>query len=217
MPISIDHFMYAGPDLDDLCTQFTHLTGIEPVPGGSHPTLGTRNRLAGGNTPTYLELIGPDPALTVRSDMRSGIEALARPQLHRIIMRCTADDFPALTEAYRAFGIEAPVHELQRVTPEGDTLRWKLMIPEPNAFGLYAPFFIDWLDTPHPSQRLPEQFGLVDCEAGHPVHAQLAPLWERLGMPVCLRAADAPYMRVVLRTPRGEVALTSGTHPLRHS
>ena len=211
MPISIDHFMYAGADLDAACASFSELTGISPLPGGSHPTLGTRNRLVGGDTPTYLEIIGPDPASAVRNDMRSGIEALTRAQLYRVIMRCTSADFPALTEAYRRAGIEAPVHDLQRVTPEGVTLRWKLMIPAANSYGLFAPFFIDWLDTPHPSASLPPSFAIVGCEAGHPEAARLAPLWRQLGVDIPLRAADAPYMRLLLTTPRGEIALTSGT------
>lgn len=206
---NLDHFMYAGTSLEDLATRFTALTGIAPRQGGRHPTLGTCNSLVGTGTSIYLELIAPDPASDVHSEMRIGLEALPRPQLHRFIMRCASDDFPALAKAYRAAGIEAPVHDLQRITPEGQTIRWRLMIPETNTYGLFAPFFIDWLDTPHPSTRLPADVEVLACEAGHPQAGRLSALWQGLGIDMPLRAADTPYMRVLLKTPRGEVAMTS--------
>ncbi|MER1967760.1 VOC family protein [Castellaniella sp. GW247-6E4] len=210
MLTTLDHFMYAGTSLDDMATGFTALTGIVPEQGGRHPTLGTHNCLVGAGSSTYLELIAPDPASDVRSPMRDGMEALPRPQLHRFIMRCASADFPALAEAYRRSGIEAPVHDLERLTQDGQILRWRLMIPEANSYGLFAPLFIDWLDTPHPTGRLTPDATVLACEAGHPQADRLALLWRDLGVEIPLRAADAPYMHVRLGTPRGEVAMTSG-------
>lgn len=211
MTKNIDHFMYAGRNLEDLCSQFAGLSGIQATPGGSHPTLGTHNRLlgSGSRSQTYLELIAPDHSTEVRSEMRSSLEALSRPQLHRLIMRCTSMDFSSLAAAYRKAGIDAPVHDLQRLTPDGGTLSWRLMIPGANPYGLFAPFFIDWLDSPHPSQGLDARLSVLDCEAGHPQAEQLAKLWKDLGVEIALRSADVPYMRVLLDTPRGIVALTS--------
>jgi hypothetical protein len=57
----IDHFMYAGPDLDVLSQGFAALAGVEPEPGGQHPQIGTHNRLVGSNGQLYLEFIAPDP------------------------------------------------------------------------------------------------------------------------------------------------------------
>lgn len=211
MTKSIDHFMYAGRNLEDMCNQFAGLSDIQATPGGSHPTLGTHNRLLGSSsgTQTYLEFIAPDRSMDVHSEMRASLEALSRPQLHRFIMRCTSMDFAPLAAAYRKAGIDAPVHDLQRLTPEGKTLRWRLMIPAANPYGLLAPFFIDWLDSPHPSEGLDARLSVLDCEAGHPQAARLALLWKDLGVDIALYAADAPYMRVLLDTPRGIVALTS--------
>ncbi len=87
--MNIDHFMYAGPDLDRLCRELQALTGIEPMPGGQHPQLGTHNRLAGSDARLYLELIGPDRSTPQDSPMRASIEALPRPRLHRFIMDAT--------------------------------------------------------------------------------------------------------------------------------
>lgn len=211
MLANLDHFMYAGNSLNTLADQFAALTGITASQGGRHPTLGTHNCLAGSDTSVYLELIAPDPSSDVHSEMRAGIEGLQRAQLHRFIMRCASEDFPALAKAYRAAGIDAPVHDLQRITQDGNTIRWRLMIPEANAYGLFAPFFIDWLDTPHPSEHLAPTFKVLACEAGHPHAEALLSLWRGLGVDIALRVADTPYMRVLLDTPRGEVAITSGS------
>lgn len=206
----LDHFMYGGPDLDALTRGFASLTGIEAAAGGSHPTLGTRNCLVGTGSPVYLELIAPDPALSTRSPVREAIEQFPRPALHRFIVVCKAGDFDDLAQAYLEEGITAPVHDLQRRTPAGETLSWQLMIPEPNDLGLFAPFFIDWQDTAHPSTRLAASGCTVaGCEAGHPEHARINRLYQRLGVDIDVLPADAPYMRVLLDTPRGRVALTS--------
>ncbi len=207
--MDIDHFMYAGPQLEPLCAGFQALTGVEPEPGGQHPQLGTCNRLVGSGGPLYLELIAPDPASTASSPMRSSIEALGRPGLHRFIMNATGGDLGALQSVYARAGVDARVHDMHRVTPAGATLRWRLLVPEANRFGLFAPFFIDWLDTPHPASSLRADFTLARCEAGHPSTSELAPLWAQLGVGIELHPSDAPYMRLLVHTVRGSIALTS--------
>ncbi len=207
--MNIDHFMYAGPDLDRLCRELQALTGIEPMPGGQHPQLGTHNRLAGSDARLYLELIGPDRSTPQDSPMRASIEALPRPRLHRFIMDATGRDLGAVQAAYGRAGIGCQADDMHRLTPTGATLRWRLLVPESNRFGLFAPFFIDWLDTPHPSTRLRAEFAMIDCEAGHPDSAEVGALWRELGVDIALHASDAPYLRLLLRTPRGQVALTS--------
>jgi hypothetical protein len=207
--MTIDHFMYAGRDLDALCIRFHALTGIEPEPGGRHPQLGTHNRLVGSDTPLYLELIAPDPSSSVSSLMRYGMEALASPLLYRFVMDGTGRDLDEFEIAYGRAGITVQVHDMHRLTPDGTTVRWRLMVPDPNRFGLYAPFFIDWLDTPHPSTRLQPQIAMARCEVGHPSHVELAALWRQLGVDIELHGSDAPYMRLLLQTRRGNIALTS--------
>lgn len=119
-------------------------------------------------------------------------------------------DLDALADAYHDEGIEAPVFDLQRLAPSGDTLKWKLMIPDPNELGPFAPFFIDWLDTPHPLTRFTASgCSIAGCEAGHPQHERINRLYERLGVDIHVLATDSPYMLVLLDTPDGQVALTS--------
>jgi hypothetical protein len=207
--MNIDHFMYAGPQLGPLCASFQALTGVEAQPGGQHPQLGTCNRLVGSGGPLYLELIAPDPSSTASSPMRSGIEALARPSLHRFVMNASGGDLGELQAAYARARIPAQVHDMHRLTPAGATLRWRLLVPDTNRFGLFAPFFIDWLDTPHPAASLHANFKMVRCEAGHPSAGELSALWAELGVGMALHASDAPYMQLLVQTARGNIALTS--------
>ena len=207
--MNIDHFMYAGPDLAALCASFKALTGIDSEPGGRHPQLGTRNHLVGSGTPLYLELIAPDASSTVTSPMRSGIESLSRPCLHRFIMNAGGHDLGELQAAYARAGITSEVHDMHRLTPDGATVGWRLLVPHANRFGLFAPFFIDWLNTPHPGSALRAEIRSVRCEAGHPAARELSTLWGTLGVGIELHESDAPYMRLLVQTGRGAVALTS--------
>ncbi len=207
--MNIDHFMYAGPDLDVLSQGFAALTGVEAAPGGQHPQIGTHNRLIGSNGPMYLELIAPDPTSAARSDLRAGIAQLPRPCLHRFIMDATGADLDHLVRVYAKVGISAQVHDMHRITPDGTTLRWRLLVPDENRYGLFAPFFIDWLHTPHPCTRLAPAFETLGIEAGHPGSEALRALWQDLAVPIPLHSADAPYLRLALKTRRGQVVLTS--------
>ncbi len=207
----IDHFMYAASDLDGLVRWFTETTGMATSAGGSHPSLGTRNHLLGTDGRTYLELIGPDPALAAQSPLRRALQAMTRPQLHRVIAEGKADDFPALIERYREMGVAAQAMDLQRVTASGETIEWKLLVPaDPNPLGVFAPMVIDWLDTAHPSTRLgASPCTILGCEAGHPDKPRIEAFWRAIGFEFPLVQADSAYVRVTLGTPRGPVALTS--------
>ena len=60
MKPSIDHFMYAVPNLDDGIKWAEETFGVPPKFGGVHVGLGTQNALLSLGS-TYLELIAPDP------------------------------------------------------------------------------------------------------------------------------------------------------------
>ncbi|MGW7022943.1 VOC family protein [Streptomyces decoyicus] len=44
-PAVLDHLVHATPDLDRTLAENAKLTGVRPVPGGSHPGRGTCNHL----------------------------------------------------------------------------------------------------------------------------------------------------------------------------
>ncbi|MFG2221518.1 VOC family protein [Streptomyces sp. NPDC048644] len=149
----LDHLVLATPDLDRTVAAFAGLTGLRPVPGGSHPGRGTRNCLLGLGDGAYLEIIGPDREQPAPAGPRwFGIDALSGPCLVTWAARCT--DIAARVARARAAGLDvgAPV-AMDRRTPDGGTLAWQLTPPV--AVDRLTPFLLDWGDTPHPAAALP--------------------------------------------------------------
>jgi catechol 2,3-dioxygenase-like lactoylglutathione lyase family enzyme len=149
--MTLDHLVYATPDLEESVRQLAKLTGVRPVEGGRHPGLGTRNHLLGLGELRYLEIIGPDPEQPEPETPRPfGIDDLTEPRLNAWAVR--AADIEARVARSRAQGYDpGPIEPLSRRTPGGDVLRWRLTYPyEP-----VVPFLIDWGRTPHPARRLP--------------------------------------------------------------
>ncbi len=208
---TIDHYMVGAANLDRLSVEFAELAGVGVEAGGRHPDLGTHNALLGTADTTYLELIAPDPAAPCRNPLRDELGNLMHASLCRFIVQAAAVDLVDLAQVYEDEGWDAPVYDLRRETPSGEVLRWQLMIPEAGESALFAPFFIDWQNTPHPSQRLADSgCRWLDAEAGHPHDGWLRALWQRLGVPIPVVRATRPYVRVALQTPAGRLVLHSG-------
>ena len=56
-----DHFVVGISDLDKGMNLIEEMTGVRPVYGGVHPTIGTHNALISLGDHTYLEIIAPNP------------------------------------------------------------------------------------------------------------------------------------------------------------
>ena len=82
MSLRLDHFIYAGRDLDSLIADFATLTGVTPGKGGRHPGLGTRNALTSLGDDLYFELLATDPEqkASLAGTMGGRIEALPSPR-----------------------------------------------------------------------------------------------------------------------------------------
>lgn len=149
--MTLDHLVYATPDLEESVRLVAKLTGVRPVEGGPHPGLGTRNHLLGLGELRYLEIIGPDSGQPEPERPRPfGIDELTEPRLAAWAVR--AADIEARVARSRTLGYDpGPIEPLSRRTPDGEVLRWRLTFPyEP-----VVPFLIDWGRTPHPARRLP--------------------------------------------------------------
>lgn len=208
---NIDHFMIAANDLDRLSDYFSAATGIDPAPGGSHPDLGTHNRLIATTSQIYLELIAPNPALDSSSDLREGISKIDTSTLHRIIVRESLERFPAIVEAYRHAGVEATVRPLSRKAASGEVLRWHLLMPaDGNAYGAFAPLFIDWGEATHPSSSLPAApCTVVSCRASHPRPESVRALWKEIRFDLPVEEGPESRIEVLLDTPKGAVRFVS--------
>ena len=203
----LDHLVYAGPDLAAAVAHVTDLTGVAPVPGGSHVGLGTANYLADLGMGAYLEIIGPDPAQPDPARPRPfGIDDLAEPALVAWALRTT--DIDATIADARANGYDpGDATEMSRETADGEVLRWRLT-PPPSALSL-APFLIDWGTTPHPTTRGLPALPLLMITGAHPDPPAVDKAIQALNLEFLVRRADHPALNAALRDPAGaQVALT---------
>lgn len=204
----LDHFMYAGADLNKLIASFTSLSGLTPDRGGTHPGLGTRNALASLGDDVYLELIAPDPEQARGGPLGDKFRQLTYPRLFAYMVR--ADDLERIQSVLAGAGIESDLSMASRKTPGGETLKWQLLLPRNNPFGDHIPKFINWMGTRHPAGTSVKGCTFVSFEIGHPEASQLGALLRSLEVDVPLVRADRPYLRTELRTPKGPLVLMGG-------
>ena len=203
MPIELDHLVYAGPDLGALVAEVHAGTGVAPRPGGSHEGRGTANVLLGLGRGRYLELLGPDPDQGEPDRPRPlRVDQVTAPTMVGWAVRTPGIEH--LVDSARADGYDpGPVAPMSRRTPEGELLSWRLTPPE-GGFGGAVPFLIDWQESPHPSEHLPE-VGLREVVIAHPQVSDVGTALTAVGAfdLVRLESADSFRMSIVLETPNG--------------
>lgn len=201
--MKIDHFMYAVADLDDGFAWAEEAFGVAPIAGGSHEGLGTRNALLSVGE-VYLEIIAPDPAQSVESQMVTGMAALTAGGL---VTWAAQGDLIATKGLLEEAGISSagPV-ETRRRTADGGLLVWDLLFPRDGGFGM--PFFIDWRDCPHPATTTPVGGELRSFGISTPDAAELAPVLGGLGLSVDVSEGE-PEMTVVIEGAKGPVVLAA--------
>ncbi len=164
---------------------------------------GTRNALLslGG---TYLEIIAPDPAQSVESQMVTGMAAMSGGGL---VTWAAQGDLLGTKALLEEAGISsaAPV-ETRRRTADGGLLVWGLLFPQGGGYGM--PFFIDWRDSPHPAATTPVGGELVSFGISTPDAEELGAALAGLGLDVEVLEGE-PEMRVALEGAKGRVTLTS--------
>lgn len=203
----LDHLVFAGPDLAAAVAHVTALTGVAPVPGGSHVGVGTANHLADLGAGAYLEIIGPDPAQPDPDRPRPfGIDDLTGPALVAWALRTT--DIDATIAQARASGYDpGDAAEMSRTTAEGEVLRWRLTAP-PAGTSL-VPFLIDWGSTPHPTTRGLPSLPLLMVTGAHPDPPAVDRAIQALNLEFLVRRAENPGLTAALRSAEGrQVALS---------
>jgi hypothetical protein len=183
--MTLDHLVYATPDLEESVREIAKLTGVRPVEGGAHTGQGTRNHLLGLGELRYLEIIGPDPDQPEPDGPRPfGIDELTEARL--IAWAVRAADIESRVARSRTLGYDpGPIEPLSRRTPDGEVLRWRLTFPyEP-----VVPFLIDWGRTPHPARHLPV-VPLTGFRGSHPEPARVRERLSALGVELDVRTGE---------------------------
>ena len=69
------------------------------------------------------------------------------------------------------------------------------------------PFFIDWGETPHPSETAPVGCELVDLRAEHPDVGRVQGILNDLGLDLQVASGPTPALIATIHAPRGTVEL----------
>ncbi|NYI07330.1 VOC family protein [Allostreptomyces psammosilenae] len=204
---TLDHLVYAVPDLQAGVEAVHRATGHRPVEGGRHVGKGTRNYLLGLGGAAYLEIIGPDPEQTEPEGPRPfGLDRLLAPRL--VTWAVAPADLDATITAARDSGYDPgdPV-PMGRRTPAGDLLQWRLT-PSRVAHDGLVPFLIDWGTTRHPASGDLPVVELLSFSAIHPDPAALRADLAALGVRLDVTGGHAPALTAVVRGADGPVTLT---------
>jgi Glyoxalase-like domain len=207
---TVDHLVYASPDLDEAVARVAALLGVRPAYGGQHPTLGTHNALLALGPRTYLEIIAPDPAQPPPAQpMPFGLGDLPGPAFRG--WAAAPDDLDAAVERSLALGFDyGPVVPGQRRTADGRDLRWRMTTGGQHEGLAVAPFLIDWGDSAHPAEATPAGAVLTEFGLSSPEPERLEAQLTALGLAVHVQAAGQPGLRAVLSGPAGQqLILTS--------
>jgi glyoxalase-like protein len=202
---TVDHLVYATPDLATGVERLQRLLGVQATPGGQHPGAGTRNALIALGAATYLEIIGPDPEQPKPPQARRfGIDDLTAPKL--VTWAAKSSDLETLTGDALRQGIQlGPINPGSRRTPQGVLLAWRLTVTA-LADGI-VPFFIDWGQTPHPARSAATGATLVDLRAEHPDAERVQKVLSQLGLELPVHAGARPALIATISSPRGRVEL----------
>ena len=199
--------MLATPDLDAGIRYVGEACGVEPVPGGHHPVYGTRNALVSLGPGCYLEIIGPDSKVLPTDEVKVfGIHELEKPTL--VTWAARGENLEDLVERARREMIDlGSVTQGSRRQPDGEELTWTFTDPLAARNGGLVPFFIDWGDSPHPSESLPQACALLDISLRHPHPENVRERLGSLGFDLPVAAAETPGIGARIRTPKGTVPL----------
>jgi hypothetical protein len=203
----VDHLVVAADTLDAGAAWCEATLGVEPLPGGKHPLMGTHNRLLNLSSDAfprcYLEIIAIDPEAPPPG-RRRWFDLDARPPgppaLWHVVARSTMLDMHRWGLIHKQADPGVPI-----TASRGD-LRWQILVRDDGRRLGALPTLIQW-DGPHPAERLPDS-GLrlrsVQLD-GLP-----APQREVLRLRGAAGDADAPVrLAVVLDTPLGAVTLST--------
>lgn len=213
------HLVVAATTLEQGVRWCEATFGVTPGAGGSHPLMGTHNRLVrlGGDqySRCYLEIIAIDPGAPAPPAARwfdldqPALQAAIRrqPRLVHFVARCIEADVAA--QALRERGLE-PGHlvRARRETPLGP-LQWDITIRPDGQRLCHAtvPALIQW-SGPHPTDAMPDcGVELLGLTARHPRLREIQAAHAAIGLQgVGLREGEADLV-ATFRAPAGRVTL----------
>jgi len=204
---TIDHLVYATPDLAAGVNEIEALLGIHATPGGQHPGEGTRNALVALGPTSYLEIIGPDPDQGKPAGPRKfEIDDLKESRL--VTWAAKGTNLTQIVTEARRRGV--PVGDVipgSRRTPTGVLLSWHITNQRAFVANGLVPFFIDWGDTPHPAKSAAAGATLISIRAEHPDPENVQRVLAALGLELPVVKGAKPSLIATIAGTRGRVDL----------
>ena len=206
-PITLDHLVYATPDLAAGVDRISAVLGVVAVPGGQHRGRGTRNALVGIGPRSYLEIIGPDQDQPPPDGPRwFGIDELREPRL--VGWAAASTDISGVTARARHEGLLlGAIGVGRRSRADGVELEWRFTDPTVVVADGLVPFLIDWGSSPHPALDAPRGAVILDLRAEHRDPLLVDRYLRIIGVDMPVSQAAAPALVARFRTPSGEVVL----------
>jgi hypothetical protein len=215
MTSCIDHLIITAPSLDAGCAVVEELLGVPMQPGGTHPRMGTHNRLLRLGDDMFLEVIAIDPAARAPSRPRwfelDRLPPNAMPRLSGWVAR-TTDINAAAACATEDVGTIEPLTR--------GSLDWRITIPPDGTFPLAgaAPALIQWTAAEHPAHSLADHgLSLARLEICHREPERIRRLLDSIGFigPVVVRslsAGDGAYLVAHVNTLHGPRKISTPIH-----
>jgi len=204
---TVDHLVYATPDLQAGVERIEKLLGVRAAPGGQHPGRGTRNALLSLGPGIYLEIIGPDPEQPAPAQARPfGIDDLKEPRLVTWVAK--GRDLERVAAEARRHGMKlGEVIPGSRRRADGVLLSWRYTDPRTVVADGIVPFFIDWGKTPHPSITATQGASLIGLRAEHPDADRVQRALTQLGLDLRVQKGQRAALVATVTGPRGQVEL----------
>lgn len=232
---TLDHLVVMARTLDEGVRWVEALLGVTPAAGGSHPLMGTHNRLlsiSGFNFPDcYLEIIAIDPSVTPQRapglkrwfDMDDAhLQAqVARygPQLVAYVARSPDIEVTAQALAERDIACGQLVAASRQT--DKTVLRWRISLRDDGQRLMDGalPNLIQWgqpgeKEAAHPTDQLPGTgVQLQELQLIHPETEPLEEACQAIGLRCVQVKSGPPGICAVLQTPRGLIRLNSPRPP----
>ena len=204
-----DHIILGCRNLDDGIAYMEKLSGYRAAVGGSHPGRGTRNALLKLGHKSYFEILAPDPA---QGELKwhKDLATLEAPVLVGWAVAVKNIEQYAAHMQEHGVACIGPMAG-SRVTPSGETLKWKTLVLEDDKQG-NLPFYIEWApESAHPSATAPGECTLTRWSRTGQLAEAPAPGPDYRAM----RMADLPdvQLHAYIKGQHGEFELKSRAVP----
>src|SRR5213080_3542950 len=154
-PTVVDHVLLPVADLEVGAQRFYERFGLQGIPGGRHPGVGTANVIVPLGR-QYLELIAIVDQGEAASSRLGGRVARALQENRRFVAwALRTEDLDAVRAGLQGAGWELPaIVEGSRTRPDGQVLSWRTQDVGTGAEPSAIPFVIEWRipDGLHPGE-----------------------------------------------------------------